>query len=161
MCELLTGFLAKVFESCYRHNPCTVGIVGPSAEFILRPQSRESCSIILINYASRAVPNNSLDHPTSRHKLQSFLVSIPTVTKLKKVLQNLKTSQWWNYMASFLIIDKPTLLNRGCSTAFQVLSTAWAINLLRTKFICHHESKCLLIYSHNPYGDRARIPWQI
>ena len=150
-----------MFESCYWHSPCTVGIVGPSAEFTSSLQSRESCSITLVDYESRAVPKNSSDHPASRHKLQSFLVSIPTVTKLKKVLQDLKTSQWWNHMASFLIIDRPALLNRGCSTAFQVLSTAWEMNLLRTKFICHHESKGLLIYSYNPYTNQAQIPWQV
>ena len=150
-----------MFESCYWHNPCTVGIVGPSAEFTSSLQSRESCSITLVDYESRAVPKNSSDHPASRLKLQSFLVSIPTVTKLKKVLQDLKTSQWWNHMASFLIIDRPALLNRGCSTAFQVLSTAWEMNLFRTKFICHHESKGLLIYSYNPYTNQAPIPWQV
>ena len=161
MCKLFTGFQAKVFESCYWHNPCTVGIVGPSAEFTSSLQSRESCSITLIDYKSRAVPKNSSDDPASRHKLQNFVVSIPTVTKLKKVLQDLKTSQWWNHMASFLIIDRPALLNRGCSTAFQVLSTAWEMNLLRSKFICHHESKGLLIYSYNPYTNQAPIPWQV
>ena len=64
-------------------------------------------------------------------------------------------------MASFLIIDRPTLLNQDCSKAFQVLSTAWEMNLLHTKFICHHESKGLLIYSYNPYTNQAPIAWHV
>ena len=150
-----------MFESCYEHQPCTVGVAGPSVEIISSIQAHESCSIIFINNASRAVPKNSLDDPASRQKLQTFLVSTSTVTKLERILQNLKTSQWWNHMASFLIIDRPKLLEQGCSKAFRILSTAWKMNLLNAKFICHHESKGPLIYSYNPYTNQAPIPWQI
>ena len=150
-----------MFESCYRHQPCTADIVGPSAEILLSLQSPESCSIISIDNASRAVPKNSLDHPASRHKLQTFVVSISTVTNLENILQNLKTSQWWNHMASFLIIDNQKSSDQMCSKAFQILLTAWKMNLLRAKFICHHESKGPLIYSYNPYTDQAPLPWQL
>ena len=151
-----------MFESCYRHQPCTAGIVGPSAEIISSLQSHESCSITLIDYASSATPKFSSDRPTSRYKLQTFLVSISSAKKLKEILQNLQTSQWWDHMASFLIIDSPTQSDQDCSNkTFQILSTAWKMNLLHAKFICHHESKGLLIYSYNPYIDQAPIPWQL
>ena len=63
-------------------------------------------------------------------------------------------------MASFLIIDSPTPLEHGCSKAFEILSTAWKMNLLHAKFLCHHESKGPLIYSYNPYTNQAPLPWQ-
>ena len=150
-----------MFESCYGYQPCTVGVAGPSAEIISSIQAHESCSIIFVNNASRAVPENSLDDPASRQKLQTFLVSTSTVTKLERILQNLKTSQWWNHMASFLIIDRPKFFEQGCSKAFRILSTAWKMTLLNAKFICHHESKGPLIYSYNPYTNQAPIPWQV
>ena len=64
-------------------------------------------------------------------------------------------------MASFLIIDESSSLNQGCSNAFQILSTAWKMNLLHAKLICHHESKGPLIYSYNPYTNQAPFPWQL
>ena len=160
MCNLLTGFQVKVFESCYRHHSCTVGIVGPPADIFPSFQSDESCAITLIDYGSSAVATSS-NHPESRQKLQTFLVSISTATELQQVLQNLKTTQWWDHLAPFLIIDSPTLLNQGCFKAFQILSTAWKMNLLHAKFICRHEAKGLLIYSYNPYTDQAPISWQL
>ena len=135
-------------------------MVGPLDEILSSLHSHENYSIILIDNASEAVPKNPSDHPASRHELQIFLVSISTVTELKKILRNLMTSQWWNHMASFLIVHRPTLLNQGCTDAYRILWTTWKRNLLNAKFICHHESKGLMIYSHNPYTNQAPIPWQ-
>ena len=64
-------------------------------------------------------------------------------------------------MASFLIIDSPTPLDHGCSKAFKILLTAWKMNLLHAKFICHPGSKHPLIYSYNPYTNKAPLPWQL
>ena len=149
-----------MFQSCYTNYSRTVGIVGPSAEIISKLDFEEVYSITLIDNASGAVPKNPSDRPASRHKLQTFLVSISSATKLQKDLQHFKTSQWWNHMASFLIIGSPRILNQGCSKAYEILSTAWKINILHAKFFCHHESKGLLIYSYNPYTDQAPLPWQ-
>ena len=159
--KLMSDFQVKVFEACYRRYPCTVAIAGPSAEIISSIQSHESCSITSIDNASSAEPEIYSDHPGSRHKLQIFLVSTTTVTRLEKILQNLKTLQWWNHMASFLIIDSSTPRAESCSRVFQILSTAWKMNILHAKFICHHESKGPLIYSYNPYTEQAPIPWQV
>ena len=161
MCYLLTGFQVKVLQVCYRHHSCTVGISGPSADIISNFQSHESCSIILIGNASEAVPRMTLDYPKFRHKLQTFLFSVSTVTKLEKILKHLKTTKWWNHMASFLIIDRPPPFDQGCSKAFNILSTAWEMNLLHAKFICQHKSQGPLIYSYNPYTNQAPLPWQV
>ena len=117
--------------------------------------------MILIDDASEAVPKMTLDHPRFRHKLQTFLLSVSSVAKLEKILKHLKTTKWWNHMASFLIIDSPAPFDQGCSEAFNILSTAWEMNLLHAKFICYHESKGPLIYSYNPYTDQATIRWQV
>ena len=150
-----------MFESCYRHHYSAVGIVGSSAEIISSLQSHESNSIILIDYASTVVARNSLDHPASRHKLQYFLVSISSVTELLKILENLKISQWWNHMASFLIIENSTSLDHDCTKASRILFTAWKMNLLHVKYICHHKSIGPSVYSYNPYTSQAPIPWKV
>ena len=157
----MTGSQVEVFESCYKHDYCTVGIAGPSAEIISSLQSHESCSITLVDNASSKVPEIPEANFASQHKLQIFLVSISTVTTLEKVLQNLKTSKWWNHMATFLIVDSPIRLDQDCSKAFDILSTAWQMNLLHAKFICHHGTKGPLLYSYNPFTDQAPFFWQV
>ena len=161
MCKFLNDFQVKVFQSCYTNHSRTAGIVGTSTEIISNLNSQEIYSVTLIDNVSRAVSPIPLDDPASRYKLQTFLVSISTVKKLEKNLQDLKTSQWWNHMASFLIINSPRLLDRDCSKAFEVLDTAWKMNLLHAKFICHHELKGPLIYSYNPYTDYVPLSWQL
>ena len=103
----------------------------------------------------------SSDHPASQHELQTFLFSISSPTQLMEILQDLKTSQWWNHMATFLIIYMPTMLDLGCFKGVEILWLAWEMNLLNAKFICHDESKGPLIYSYNPYTRQAPIPWQV
>ena len=147
-------------ESCYKHHYGAVGIVGPSAEITSSLQSHGSFSIILIDYVPRSVAKKSLDHPASRKKLQTFLISIPSGMMLKKILQDLKKSQWWNHMASFLIIYNLTSLGQVC-TPFWILSTTWEMNLLHAKFLCRQKSKDLLIYSYNPYTNPPRILGQL
>ena len=150
-----------MFQSCYRNHSQTAGIVGPSAEIISNLNPQEIYSVTLIGNGSRAVPNMPLDDPASRYKLQTFLVSISAETTLVKNLQDLKTSQWWNHMASFLIIDSPWPVHQGCSKASKILDTAWQMNLLHAKFICHEESEGPLIYSYNPYTDQVPHPWKL
>ena len=157
----MTGFQVELFESCYSHHSSVVGIVGLSAEIISSLQSHEKYTIISIDNKSKRVPKIPLDKPAHRYKLQTFLISISTVKELKENLQHLKSSQWWNHMASFLIIDNSTSSTKGCSRAFKILLTAWKMNLLYAKFICHRESKGILIYSYNPYTNEAPIPWQL
>ena len=89
------------------------------------------------------------------------MVIASSTKSLKQTLQVIKSSLWWNHMASVLIIDSPKPLDHGCSKAFQILSIAWKINLLHAKFFCHHESKGPLIYSYNPYTNQAPLPWQL
>ena len=156
MYESLTGFQVKVFESCYGPHYGTVGIVGPSTEIISSLQSRENYSVILIDNEPRIVPEAELHHSAFRNQLQIFLVSESKAMR-RYILENLWTSQWWNHMATFLIIEKPTSSDQNCSKAVDILYDAWKLNLLNAKFICLRESKVPMIYSYNPYTDQAPI----
>ena len=64
-------------------------------------------------------------------------------------------------MASFLIVDSRTPLDQGCDEAYQILATAWKMNPLHAKFICHHKIKGPFIYSYNHYTNQAPISWQL
>ena len=139
----------------------TVGIAGSSAEIVSSFWSDEPQAVILVDDASRATRTPGLGTQETRYKLQNFVVTTSSIPRLKQTLENLKILPWWNHMASFLIIDKSTSRDQGCSNAFKILSTAWKMNLLRAKLICYHESKGPLIYSYNPYTNQAPLPWRL
>ena len=60
-------------------------------------------------------------------------------------------------MASFFIINDSRF---GCSYAYDMLWTAWKMNLLNTKFVCIHWTNRLLIFGYNPYTRQAPRTWQ-
>ena len=97
----------------------------------------------------------------TRYKLQNFVLTASSATRLLETLQVVKSSLWWNHMASFLIIHTTTPLDHGCSEAFKILSIAWKMNILDAKFICQHKSKGPLIYSYNPYTNQAPLCWKV
>ena len=154
-------FQDKLSKTCYNNEVQTVGIAGSSAEIVSSFWSDEPQAVILVDDASTAPTSPGPGAQKTRYKLQNFVVTASSIPRLKQTLQNLKTSPWWNHMASFLITDESSLLDQGCSNVFKILFTAWKMHLLHAKVICHHESKGPLIYSYNPYTNQAPLPWEM
>ena len=154
-------FKVKLSKTCYNDEVQTVGLAGSSAEIVSSFWSEEPQAVILVNEASRTTTSLGPRIREIRYKLQNFEVTASSIPRLKQTLQNLKTSPWWNHMASFLLIDESSPLDQSCSNAFKILSTAWKMNLLHAKLICHRESRGILIYSYNPYTNQAPLPWQL
>ena len=123
--------------------------------------SDEPQAVILADDALRATTMPRPETQEARYKLQNFVVTASSIPGLKQTLQNFKNSPWWSHVASFLIIDEFSPHDQDCSNSFKILSTAWRMNLLHAKLICHHKSKGLLIYSYNPYTNQAPLPWQL
>ena len=150
-----------MFKTCYSDKVQIVGIAGPSANIVSNFWSDEIKAAIVVNETPRAMMTAGPGTQGFRHILQNFVVIASSSTSLKKTLQDVKNTLWWNHMASFLIIDSPTPLNNGCSKAFNILWTAWKMNILHATYICQHESKGALIYSYNPYTNQAPLPWKV
>ena len=146
---------------CYNNEVQPVGITGSSAEIVSSFWSDEPQAVILVDDVSTATTSPGPGAQKTRYKLQNFIVTASSIPRLKQTLQNLKTSPWWNHMASFLITDESLPLDQGCSNVFKILFTAWKMHLLHAKVICHHESKGPLIYSYNPYTNQAPLSWEL
>ena len=153
-------FQIKLSKTCYNNEVQTVGIAGSSIEIVSSFWSDEPQAVTLIDDASIAATTPSRGRREMQHKLRNFVITASSIPRLKQTLQNLEISQWWNHIASFLIIEETSPDDQGCSSAFKILSTAWKMNLLRAKLLCHHESKGLSIYSYNPYTNQAPLPWE-
>ena len=148
-------------KTCYNNEVQTVGIAGSSAEIFSSLWFEEPQAAVLVDDALRLTTSSGPGTRETRYKLRSFVVTASSIIDLERTLENLKASPWWNHMASFLIIDESLQLQQGCSNAFEILYTAWKMNLLHAKLICHDESKGQLIYSYNPYTNQAPLPWQL
>ena len=146
-------------KTCYYNEVQAVGIARSSAEIVSSFWCDEPQAVILIDDTSKATTTPGPGIRNTRYKLQNFIVTASSISRLKQTLQDLKISPWWNHMASFLIIDETS--SQSCCNAFEILSTAWKMNLLHAKVLCHHESKGSLIYSYNPYTNQAPLPWQL
>ena len=148
-------------KTCYNDKVQTVGTAGSSAEIVSSFWSDEPQAVILVDDASRTTTTPGPEIRDTRYKLQNFVIVASSISGLKQTLQNLKNSPWWNHMASFLVIDKSSPHDQGCSNIFEILSTTWKMNLLHAKLVCHYKSKGPLIYSYNPYTNQAPLPWQL
>ena len=154
-------FQIKLSKNCYYDKVSTISIAGSPGEIISSFWFDESQDVILIDDASKLRTALGPATRMTPYKIQNFVVRASSISRLKQTLQNLKTSPWWNHMASFVIIDESVPHDESCSNAFKILSTAWKLNLLHAKLICHHQSKGSLIYSYNPYTNQAPLPWQL
>ena len=150
-----------MLKTCYSNEVQTVGIAGSSTTIVSSFWSHEIQAVTLVEENSRSMTPADVVTSEIPYRLQNFVVIASTPESLQRNLQGMKNSVWWNHMASVLIIDSPTPLDHGCSKAFEILSTAWKMNLLHAKFLCHHKSKGLLIFSYNPYTNQAPFPWQL
>lgn len=98
--------------------------------------------------------DNAVDH---QGKLNSFLLTANSSDQLQSRLLTIKYSPWWNIMAPFIILDQS---DRRCLNARDILKTAWRMNIVTTFFICFDNEQNGVIYSYNPYTNRAPQPWK-
>ena len=98
----------NVFKICYSYEVQTVGITGPSADIVSSFWSDEMKAAIIVDETSRAMTTAGPGTQGLQYKLQNFVVTASSSTSLKKTLQVVKNTLWWNHMASFLIIESPT-----------------------------------------------------
>ena len=148
-------------KTCYNDEVQTVGIARSSSEIVSSFWSDEPRTVLLVDDASTARTSLGPGAQETRYKLRNFVVTAFSIPRLEQTLQKLKASPWWNHMASFLITDESSPFDQVCSNVFKILITAWKMNLLHAKVICHHKSKGPLIYSYNPYTNWAPVPWQL
>ena len=136
-----------------------VGIAGSSVDLLSSRLWADG------QYASAMIGNTTMvvsNVPMGRkftYKLRVFVVTASSAMVLNNTLNNVKTSLWWNHMATFLILVE-SASRYECSNAYDILWIAWKKDLLNGKFLCLDQSNQTLIYSYNPYSIYAPDPWK-
>ncbi|KAK0173050.1 hypothetical protein PV328_006304 [Microctonus aethiopoides] len=110
-------------------------------------------SIILINNKFKYINNNLL-----RLQIPIFILSIKSLSQLEIILLTIKSTTWWSIDSLFLILKSS---KKSCVDASKILNITWELNLLSTLFICENLINGeLMMYTYNPYTNRAPHPWK-
>lgn len=158
--ECIDVFQAQVIKSCYGDRVSEIGHAGNiSDSFVASISSGNPISLVLLNGSDRPV-NSDVVPSWFRNKLQVFVVTATSSLEFQRILVDLKKSQWWNHMARFYVLDSSGKEDE-CSRAFDLLWTAWMMNILGAKFICNNVDQKVSIYTFNPYTEDAPGPWRL
>ncbi|XP_057340274.1 uncharacterized protein LOC130677518 [Microplitis mediator] len=112
--------------------------------------SQLSPSVMLINEDFQSKPPKPLFLPA----YPSYILSGNSPPKLKSILTQLKSSQWWSIESIFISVDLGTNSCKNAQTSLQVL---WEMNLLSSFYVCIKND--LMIYMFNPFTNRAPELW--
>ncbi|XP_057328397.1 uncharacterized protein LOC130669475 [Microplitis mediator] len=107
-------------------------------------------SLVVIdkNFKSKAIKKYYPRHPT-------YVLSTDSIDRLRKNINQIKSSEIWNIASVIVGIGK------DCDRAGKVLQMTWKIEALSSYFVCQHSlSNRTIIYTFNPYTDRAPEPWR-
>ncbi|XP_057340131.1 uncharacterized protein LOC130677400 [Microplitis mediator] len=106
-------------------------------------------SVVVIDnkFSSKNIEKHYPRYPT-------YVLSADPIDTLKKILDEIKSSDIWNIQSWFLIIGTK------CQAASKVLKLLWALEVSSSFFICRHESKNeTLVYTLNPFTNYAPKIW--
>ncbi|XP_057340256.1 uncharacterized protein LOC130677506 [Microplitis mediator] len=109
-----------------------------------------STSVLLINKDL----GSKLPKPLFLPAYPSYILPGDSPHKLKFILKELKSSQWWSIESIFMAVDLGTNSCKNAQTSLQVL---WKMNLLSSFYVCTKND--LMIYMFNPFTNRAPKPW--
>lgn len=139
----------KIIDS-YFHDEAQRGIVL-TGNFDYNFEKQLSINYPLILIAG----NNSLNQLDTVHKFHIFIVNVEP--DLKKNLELLKISSWWNHNGFFIVLEEFANI-RESKIVYDVLQTMWKMDILRAIFI-RFDLINGVMYTFNPFTHRAPAPW--
>ncbi|KAK0073439.1 hypothetical protein PV326_013422 [Microctonus aethiopoides] len=141
-----------MLKSCYMEFK-TIIIHSDSDQTIINNVGKlESSTLMLISNSSK----NNIGVAQYLH-MPLFIMTPKSRMAFHDILMSFKSSPLWNIMAPFLILDKS---NRECMNARNILKTAWEMNVVKSFFLCVNSKNVSMIYTYNPYTNRAPQPWK-
>ncbi|XP_057329098.1 uncharacterized protein LOC130669951 [Microplitis mediator] len=118
--------------------------------FEISMNEKVNASIVTIDYdfKSTAMKWFYPNHP-------SYILSAESDRKLKALLHEIKSSIIWNVESLVFVVDE------NCGNAMKVLRMVWDNEALGSFYVCRDQvNKNTMVYTFNPYTDRAPKPWK-
>ncbi|XP_044587907.1 uncharacterized protein LOC123267379 [Cotesia glomerata] len=85
-----------------------------------------------------------------------YIVSTDSTDQLQGLLKELKSTPIWNIVSVFFFIEAG---GNYCQNASQVLQLLWKFDLLSSFYFCIEPNNDIMLYTYNPYTNRAPDSW--
>ncbi|KAK0176630.1 hypothetical protein PV328_000747 [Microctonus aethiopoides] len=150
--SVINEMAMDMLKSCYMEFK-TIIIHSDSDQTIINSIGKlETSTLMLISNSSK----NNIGVAQYLH-MPLFIMTPKSRMEFHDILMSFKSSPLWNIMAPFLILDKSS---RKCMNAPNILKTAWEMNVVKSFFLCVNSKNVSMIYTYNPYTNRAPQPWK-
>ncbi|XP_057330915.1 uncharacterized protein LOC130671200 [Microplitis mediator] len=149
--EIFHNDTKQLLELCFpdKLNPAVITVDLIDIMFEISINEVVNASIVTIDndFESTVMKWHYPNHP-------SYIVSAETDRKLKALLHEIKSSIIWNVESLVFVVGE------NCGKAMKVLRMVWNIEALGSFYVCRDQvNKTTLVYTFNPYTDRAPKPW--
>lgn len=137
---------------CFPNQLNPVAITADLIDVMYETQKNEAVisSLVVIdkNFNSKVIQKYYPRHPT-------YVLSTDSIYQLQTDINEIKSSDIWNIASVIVTVGK------DCGRASKVLQIIWEIEALSSYYVCQHRlSNRTIIYTFNPYTDRAPEPWR-
>nr|ACE75469.1 hypothetical protein GIP_L7_0080 [Glyptapanteles indiensis] len=85
-----------------------------------------------------------------------YILSIDTTEQLNNLLAELRSSPFWNLKSTIFVIGNP---EKSCRDAAAILKLLWRFDVLSSYVLCSETGNQTMIYTLNPFTNRAPDPW--
>ncbi|XP_057328605.1 uncharacterized protein LOC130669626 [Microplitis mediator] len=141
----------QLLELCFpdKLNPAVITVDLIDIMFEISINEVVNASIVTIDndFESTVMKWHYPNHP-------SYIISAESDKKLKALLYEIKSSIIWNVESMVFVVGE------NCGKAMKVLRMVWDIEALGSFYVCRDQvNKSTLVYTFNPYTDRAPKPW--
>ncbi|XP_057331280.1 uncharacterized protein LOC130671413 [Microplitis mediator] len=141
----------QLLELCFpdKLNPAVITVDLIDIMFEISINEVVNASIVTIDddFESTVMKWHYPNHP-------SYIISAESDKKLKALLHEIKSSIIWNVESLVFVVGE------NCGKAMKVLRMVWNIEALGSFYVCRDQvNKSTLVYTFNPYTDRAPKPW--
>lgn len=147
----------EIIELCYLNLNSEILIINDGNNenlSISKPQWKlDSFAKIIYNNSSKYIINNK----KLQRKINLIIIIVNSKIHFNEILDKFKYSSWWNIMAKFIILDSS---NQYCINAQDIMYTGWKFNIVTLLFFCINSHQVPMIYTYNPYTNRAPKPWK-
>ncbi|XP_057325882.1 uncharacterized protein LOC130667955 [Microplitis mediator] len=149
--EIFHNDMKQLLELCFpdKLNPAVITVDLIDIMFEISINEVVNASIVTIDYNFKSTemkwhyPNNP-----------SYILSAESDRKLKALLHEIKSSIIWNVESMVFVVGE------NCGKAMKVLRMVWDIEALGSFYVCRDQvNKTTMVYTFNPYTDRAPKPW--
>ncbi|XP_074115278.1 uncharacterized protein LOC141537961 [Cotesia typhae] len=153
----LAAQVKNILESCFADRLNPIVISDDLTEIVYKEMT--GFPVLVINKGFNA----KIIKPYFSPRYPTYVLSVHSVNKLKTTLQEFATLSTWSIESIFFVVRYSEI---NCDDeGRKVLEILWTMDQLTAFYICFKPGKSIestdtMIYTVNPFSNRAPLPWK-